>query len=119
MMLLLGFLPFGVFALGDRLFSTFPALVLGLYTRWLHRWGLLAGWGVGMVLGTWMCSTTGFKSTTYAVSLGALSVPGYAALWAVIANLVVTVAATVVLGALDVGRGEDETRPDDYFSDRA
>jgi len=32
MMLLLGFLPFGVFALGDRLFSTFPALVLAACT---------------------------------------------------------------------------------------
>lgn len=32
MMLLLGFLPFAVFALGDRLFSTFPALILAACT---------------------------------------------------------------------------------------
>ena len=25
----------------------------GLYTRWLHRWALLAGWAVGMAYGTW------------------------------------------------------------------
>ena len=32
--------------------QTFPAIVVGLYTRWFHRWALLAGWAVGMVYGT-------------------------------------------------------------------
>jgi solute:Na+ symporter, SSS family len=104
---------------GVWILQTFPAIVLGLYTRWLHRWGLLAGWATGMGLGTFMCSTTGFKSTTFVLKVGALSVPGYAALWAVIANLVVTAAVTVLLGAIGVGRGEDETKAEDYFSDPA
>jgi len=104
---------------GVWILQTFPAVVIGLYTRWLHRGGLLAGWAVGMGLGTWMCSTTGFKSTTFALKLGALSVPGYAALWAVIANVAVAVVATLVLGALGVARGEDETKAGDYFTDRA
>ncbi len=30
-----------------------PALVGGLFTRWFHRWALIAGWAVGMVYGTW------------------------------------------------------------------
>ena len=30
-----------------------PALVFALYTRWFHRYALLAGWAVGMVYGTW------------------------------------------------------------------
>ena len=34
--------------------QTFPAIVIGLYTRWLHRWALLAGWAVGLVYGTWL-----------------------------------------------------------------
>ena len=38
---------------GIWILQTFPAIVLGLYTRWLHRWALLAGWAVGMVYGTW------------------------------------------------------------------
>ena len=38
---------------GIWILQTFPAVVLGLYTRWLHRWALLAGWAVGMVYGTW------------------------------------------------------------------
>ena len=104
---------------GVWILQTFPAMFLGLYTRWLHRWGLLAGWAVGMTFGTWMCSTTGFKSTTFALKLGALSVPGYAALWALLANLAVTVLGTFVLGALRVSPGEDETQPEDYVSDRA
>ena len=38
---------------GIWILQTLPAIVLGLYTRWLHRWALLAGWAVGMVYGTW------------------------------------------------------------------
>ncbi len=29
-----------------------PMLVGGLYTRWFHRWALLAGWLAGMIYGT-------------------------------------------------------------------
>ncbi len=56
---------------GVWILQTFPAVILGLYTRRLHRHALLVGWGAGMILGTWMCSTTGFKSTTFALKLGA------------------------------------------------
>jgi SSS family solute:Na+ symporter len=103
---------------GVWILQTFPAVVVGLYTRRLHRGGLLAGWAVGMGLGTWMCSTTGFKSTTFALKLGGMSLPGYAALWSVIANLVVAALATLVLDAMGTPRGEDETKPEDYFSDK-
>jgi len=101
---------------GVWILQTLPAVFVGLYTRWLHRWGLLAGWAVGMGMGTWMCGTTGFKSTTFALELGAFRLPGYAALWAVIANLGVAALATPLLGALGVGRGQDETKAEDYFS---
>ena len=37
---------------GIWILQTFPALVGGLFTRWFHRWALLAGWAVGMVYGT-------------------------------------------------------------------
>jgi solute:Na+ symporter, SSS family len=104
---------------GVWILQTFPAVVVGLYTRWLHRWALLAGWAVGMGTGTLMCAATGFKSTTFALRLGALAVPGYAALWAVIGNLLVAVVGTVVLEGLGVSRGQDETRAEDYSSDAA
>ena len=38
---------------GVWILQTMPALVFSLYTRWFHRWALLAGWAVGMVYGTW------------------------------------------------------------------
>ncbi|MDQ2731785.1 MAG: sodium:solute symporter, partial [Armatimonadota bacterium] len=33
---------------GVWILQTFPAVIVGLYTRWLHRYALLAGWAVGM-----------------------------------------------------------------------
>src|SRR5215212_119083 len=39
---------------GIWILQTFPALVGGLFTRWFHRWALLAGWAVGMVVALWM-----------------------------------------------------------------
>ena len=38
---------------GIWILQTLPALVGGLFTRWFHRWALLAGWAVGMAYGTW------------------------------------------------------------------
>lgn len=37
---------------GIWILQTFPAIVFSLYTRWFHRWGLLAGWASGMAYGT-------------------------------------------------------------------
>lgn len=34
---------------GIWILQTFPAIVVGRYIRWLHRWALLAGWAAGMV----------------------------------------------------------------------
>jgi SSS family solute:Na+ symporter len=99
---------------GVWILQTFPAIVVGLYTRWLHRWGLLAGWAAGMALGTWMAAALEFKGTVYPLHLGGLTVPGYAALWALIANLAVAVAASAVLNALGVEKGEDRTVEADY-----
>jgi len=37
---------------GVWILQTFLAIVAGLYTRWFHRWALLAGWAVAMIYGT-------------------------------------------------------------------
>ena len=37
---------------GLWILQTLPAIVFGLFTRWFHRWALLAGWAVGMIYGT-------------------------------------------------------------------
>jgi SSS family solute:Na+ symporter len=39
---------------GVIILQTAPAVALGLYTRWLHRGGLIAGWAAGMAMGLWM-----------------------------------------------------------------
>ena len=98
---------------GVWVLQTFPAIVVGLYTRWLHG-GRARGWAAGMATGTWMAGTLAFKGTTYAVHLGGLIVPGYAALWALVVNLVVAVAVTAALSAAGVAAGEDQTAREDY-----
>ena len=39
---------------GVIILQTLPSVALGLYTRWMHRGGLVAGWVAGMVAGLWM-----------------------------------------------------------------
>jgi solute:Na+ symporter, SSS family len=99
---------------GVWILQTFPAIVLGLYTRRLHRWGLLGGWAAGMAAGTWMAATQGFKGSVYPLHLGGSTVPGYAALYALVVNLGVAIVASAVLGALGVARGTDATSDADY-----
>jgi len=99
---------------GVWILQTFPAIVVGLYSRWLHRWGLLAGWLTGMALGTWMAATLGFKGSVYPLHLGSTTVPGYAALWALLANFGVAAVVTVALRALGAPEGSDHTSREDY-----
>ncbi len=102
---------------GVWILQTTPAIAVGLYSRWLHRHALLLGWLVGMITGTWMCKTLAFKSTTFALHIFGLTIPGYAALWAVIANLVVAAIATLIFRAMKIGEGDDKTKSDDYEAD--
>jgi SSS family solute:Na+ symporter len=99
---------------GVWILQTLPAVVVGLYTRWLHRWGLLVGWAVGMAVGTWMAHELGFKANVYPLHLGAVTVPGYTALWALIANLAMAVVTTLAMRALRVPFGDDATKEEDY-----
>jgi SSS family solute:Na+ symporter len=74
-----------------------PSVILGLYMRLLNGWALLAGWAVGTGIGTWMAWTTSFKAAVFTVSFGGVVVPGYIALWSVLANVAVALALSVVL----------------------
>src|SRR5919199_2344892 len=98
---------------GVWIIQILPALVVGLYTRWLHRWALLAGWAVGMISGTLMAASQGFASV-FPLSLGGVTIPGYAALWSLILNFVIAIVGTWVLNAMRVPAGSDETRASDY-----
>jgi SSS family solute:Na+ symporter len=106
---------------GVWILQTLPAIVIGLYTRWMHRWALFAGWAVGMAWGSWLAY--GVASPTQQHFGGPLvSFPGtetkvYIALVAFLLNLLVAVVLTVVLRALKVDEGVDRTRSQDYYAD--
>jgi SSS family solute:Na+ symporter len=93
--------------------QTLPAVFLGLYTRWLDRWALLAGWAVGMGLGTYMAASQSFKSA-FPLTVGSLQITMYSAFFAIVANLVVTVVLTPVTRRLDRRERIDETSAEDY-----
>src|SRR6195952_5908327 len=39
---------------GVIILQTLPSVAVGLYTRWMHRGGLIGGWAAGMIVGLWM-----------------------------------------------------------------
>ena len=112
---------------GVVILQTAPSVALGLYTRWLHRGGLIAGWVAGMSLGIWMLydianPTTGRKH--FGGSAFPLSDFGfdtkltiYVGFVAVAVNVLVAVIVTLILRATKTPAGVDGTTPDDYFAD--
>jgi SSS family solute:Na+ symporter len=99
--------------------QTFPSVILGLYTRWLNPYALVSGWAAGIVVGTWMVSTTNFNSSIYALDGGVLTVPGYAALYAMIVNFALTYGLTPLFNRISWTKGTDETDPSDYHYGRS
>jgi SSS family solute:Na+ symporter len=106
---------------GIWILQTFPALVGGLFTRWFHRWALLAGWLAGMVFGT----IAAYKVATPTTSHWAGSTDiefghtVYIGLTAIILNLAIAVILTLIFKATRVPDGADETLPHQYTADPA
>jgi SSS family solute:Na+ symporter len=103
---------------GVWILQTLPPVIVGLYTRWLHRRALLLGWAAGMVTGTWMAWSAGFKSTAPFTLFG-LNTTLYPALIGLVVNLVVAVVATPLLDMVNSDRGRDETVEGDYRAEEA
>ena len=99
---------------GIWMIQTFPPVVIGLYTRFLNGWALLIGWACGMAVGTWMAYTLNFAGAVYAVHLFGVAIPGYAALYALVANLAVSVVLSVVFNLVASDRHRDATLATDY-----
>jgi solute:Na+ symporter, SSS family len=99
---------------GVWILQTLPAVALGLFTR-LHRLALFAGWAVGMVTGTLMAISLNFESSVYKLNVLGLSINAYEAIFALLANLAVAIVGTIVLRAMNVPHGRDETSADDYL----
>ena len=121
---------------GIIMLQTLPAVAIGLYTRWFHRWALIAGWFAGMAVGfwtTWQIPQRIFNadgSVTIAKEhFGGSAFPLaefgfdttmaiYAGFIALLANLAVCALATLALRAAKADPGEDRTHPDEYVADR-
>jgi SSS family solute:Na+ symporter len=89
-----------------------PAVLIGLYTRWLNGRALVVGWLCGIGAGTWMAAQSGFKAAVYVLHFGGLALPCYAALSSLALNIVVSVALSFVFNAMlaplaDTTLGED------------
>jgi solute:Na+ symporter, SSS family len=119
---------------GVIILQTLPAVAIALYTRWLHRWALIAGWVVGMGYGLyllWLIPNPASGKAHFggsALTLDKLTVFGwhpfagspvqiYVGFVALVLNLVVSVLVTLALRAGHVGEGEDITHPADYHAD--
>ncbi|HET7567630.1 MAG TPA: sodium:solute symporter [Gaiellaceae bacterium] len=81
---------------GVWILQTLPAVLFSLYTRWLNRWAVLAGWAVGMGWGTYMLAKIHFAGSAY--DLGGLGShwTWYIGLYAVLANVVVVAVGTAL-----------------------
>ncbi len=107
---------------GIWILQTFPAIVFGLYTRWFHRWALMAGWAIGMLYGTITAynvvnPVTGNHFGGSLATIPMIGQMGYIALTAFVINVVVAAALTFVFNAMKVDAGTDDTIRGDYFAD--
>ncbi len=119
---------------GVIILQTLPAVAIALYTRWLHRWALVAGWVVGMGWGMIMLYGIPNPATKRAhfggsaLALDKLNIFGwqpfegstvqiYAGFVALIGNLLVAVIVTLVVRRMKVSNGIDETTGEDYHVD--
>jgi SSS family solute:Na+ symporter len=118
---------------GVIILQTLPSVALGLYTRWMHRGALIAGWATGMVVGLWMLyeipkldpATKAVVKEHFGGSAFALSKLGfdtkatiYPGIVSLLVNLLVVVVITLILRAMKVPDGVDATAETDYTAER-
>ena len=82
---------------GIWIIQILPVVLLGLYTNAFNSRPLLIGWAAGIGSGTYMAATQHFISSTYPLTVFGVTVPGYAALYSVVINVVVAAVLTPVL----------------------
>ena len=97
----------------------FPMIVFGLFTRWFHRWALLAGWLAGEIFGTIAAYRVATPTTSHWAGSTDLEFGHtvYIGLSALILNIAIAVVLTLVLKAARVPEGADETLPEQYTAD--
>ncbi|NOL43503.1 sodium:solute symporter [Kribbella sandramycini] len=108
---------------GIWILQTFPAIVVGLFTRWFHKWALLAGWAIAMIYGTIEAYNVVNPATGKHFGGSVANIPftdttAYIGLIAFALNLVIVIVLTLILRALKVADGDDTTHASDYTADR-
>jgi solute:Na+ symporter, SSS family len=88
---------------GLWILQTLPALVFGLFTRWFRAEGLLLGWALGILWGSWTAWSNGLKPLA-SISLGGSSYTFYVGLGALVLNIAVAALATFVLSRISPNR---------------
>jgi SSS family solute:Na+ symporter len=79
---------------GVWILQTLPSVLFALYTRWLNRWAVVAGWAVGMGWGTYMLAKIHFGGSSYDLAGLGSHWTWYIGLFAVLANILVVVGGT-------------------------
>src|ERR1700712_1249108 len=119
---------------GVIILQTLPSVAIALYTRWQHSRALIAGWAVGMAWGLYLLYTIPnpnngklhFGGSALALSnvnlfgwhpFGVSKVQIYVGIVALVANLIVVLVVTLVLRAMKVRDGADDTVGADYHVD--
>jgi solute:Na+ symporter, SSS family len=98
---------------GALMLQIFPAFVLGMWTRWFHPKALLAGWACGMIASCTMAYTGSFSANFTLHAFGG-TLTGFVALYGLAVNLLVSVAATLLLRALHADTGTNPTAAGDF-----
>ncbi|MGO9606153.1 MAG: monocarboxylate uptake permease MctP [Candidatus Binataceae bacterium] len=99
---------------GVWIIQTLPTVLIGLYTRWFNAWALLIGWAAGTFAGTYMVASVNFAST-YSLTIGGWTFPGYIAVYALILNLVIAIVATPLMNTFGA-KQRDQTAAADYYA---
>ncbi|SFT61458.1 solute:Na+ symporter, SSS family [Actinopolyspora lacussalsi subsp. righensis] len=119
---------------GVIVLQTLPAVAIALYTRWLHRWALVAGWTVGMAWGLWQLYLIPKDPATGEGHFGGSAMPLsdfslfgwqplpdirtqiYVGAVALLFNLLVAVVLTPLLRWFGAAEGSDATAEADYHA---
>jgi SSS family solute:Na+ symporter len=98
---------------GVWIIQTVPSVIIGLYTRFYHGWGLFCGWMVGFGTGTWLVISNNF-APVYPLKILGVTFPCYIALATLVLNIAVATVLSLVFNAIASDRGNDVTRVADY-----